>query len=84
MLPAFESRYKKRPGSPWGRSSQQLSDGRFAGIRQASLVDATAARFLDTPLPGDEGAVPTGERLQELLAEYHRQRGWTGRRTLAF
>jgi hypothetical protein len=28
------------------------------------------------PLPGDPAATLTGQRLQELVSEYHRQRGW--------
>jgi aldehyde:ferredoxin oxidoreductase len=37
--------------------------------------DTLPARFLDAPLPNDPAAALTGERLQELVAEYHRQRG---------
>jgi len=39
--------------------------------------DTIPARFLDAPLPGDPAAVLTRDRLQELVAEYYRQRGWT-------
>jgi len=39
--------------------------------------DTLPARFLDAPLPGDPAAVLTSDRLQELVAEYYRQRGWT-------
>jgi aldehyde:ferredoxin oxidoreductase len=38
--------------------------------------DTLPERFLNTPLPNDPEAVLTRERLQELVAEYHRQRGW--------
>jgi aldehyde:ferredoxin oxidoreductase len=38
--------------------------------------DTLPERFLDTPLPNDPAASLTRERLQELVAEYHRQRGW--------
>lgn len=38
--------------------------------------DTLPDRFLDTPLPNDPAAVLTRERLRELVAEYHRQRGW--------
>ena len=38
--------------------------------------DTLPARFLDTPLPNDPEASLSRERLQELVAEYHRQRGW--------
>ena len=41
--------------------------------------DTLPDRFLGTPLPTDPGAVLTRERLQELVAEYHRQRGWHAR-----
>ena len=37
--------------------------------------DTIPARFLDAPLPGDPTAVLTRDRLQELVAEYYRQRG---------
>ena len=39
--------------------------------------DTLPDRFLGTPLPGDLPAVLTRECLQELVGEYHRQRGWT-------
>ena len=38
--------------------------------------DTLPERFLDDALPGDPAAVLTAERLQQLVAEYHRQRGW--------
>ena len=38
--------------------------------------DTLPDRFLDTPLANDPEAVLTRARLQELVAEYHRQRGW--------
>jgi aldehyde:ferredoxin oxidoreductase len=38
--------------------------------------DTLPERFLNTPLPNDPAATLTRERLQELVAEYHRQRGW--------
>ena len=38
--------------------------------------DTLPARFLDAPLPNDPSATLTRERLQELVVEYHRQRGW--------
>ena len=40
--------------------------------------DTLPERFLTTPLPSDPSAVLTRERLQELVDEYHRQRGWEG------
>jgi aldehyde:ferredoxin oxidoreductase len=39
--------------------------------------DTLPERFLSTPLPNDPAAVLTRERLQELVDEYHRQRGWS-------
>ena len=38
--------------------------------------DTLPERFLDAPLPNDPAAVLSRERLEELVAEYHRQRGW--------
>jgi aldehyde:ferredoxin oxidoreductase len=38
--------------------------------------DTLPERFLTTPLPSDPAASLSRERLQELVAEYHRQRGW--------
>jgi aldehyde:ferredoxin oxidoreductase len=38
--------------------------------------DTLPDRFLNAPLPTDPAAVLTRERLEELVAEYHRQRGW--------
>jgi aldehyde:ferredoxin oxidoreductase len=38
--------------------------------------DTLPERFLDAALPGDAGAMLARETLGELVAEYHRQRGW--------
>ena len=38
--------------------------------------DTLPDRFLNTPLPGDAAATLSRERLDALVAEYHRQRGW--------
>ena len=38
--------------------------------------DTLPERFLDTPLPSDPAAALSRERLEALVAEYHRQRGW--------
>jgi len=38
--------------------------------------DTLPERFLNTPLPGDPGASLSREQLGNLVAEYHRQRGW--------
>jgi aldehyde:ferredoxin oxidoreductase len=51
--------------------------------RQFNLVagwtpaeDTLPERFLNTPLPNDPAASLSRERLDSLVAEYHRQRGW--------
>jgi len=46
----------------------------LAGWTQAE--DTLPERFLNTPLPNDPEASLTRERLDELVGEYHRQRGW--------
>ena len=38
--------------------------------------DTLPDRFLNTPLPNDPGASLSRERLDDLVTEYHRQRGW--------
>jgi aldehyde:ferredoxin oxidoreductase len=38
--------------------------------------DTLPDRFLNTPLPNDPAAALSRERLQDLVNEYHRQRGW--------
>jgi aldehyde:ferredoxin oxidoreductase len=38
--------------------------------------DTLPERFLSTPLPNDPDASLSRERLDSLVAEYHRQRGW--------
>jgi aldehyde:ferredoxin oxidoreductase len=38
--------------------------------------DTLPERFLNTPLPDDAAASLSRERLDALVAEYHRQRGW--------
>ena len=43
--------------------------------------DTLPQRFLNTPLPGDPSAALTGVCLQELVAEYHRQRGWASEKS---
>jgi aldehyde:ferredoxin oxidoreductase len=39
--------------------------------------DTLPARFLNTPLPNDPMASLSPERLDSVVAEYHRQRGWS-------
>jgi aldehyde:ferredoxin oxidoreductase len=70
----------------WDVTADELRDTArriVAARRRVNLLagwtpaeDTLPERFLDAPLPGDPTAVLTGERLQELVAEYHRQRGW--------
>lgn len=38
--------------------------------------DTLPERFLNTPLPNDPAAALSREKLDALVAEYHRQRGW--------
>ncbi len=38
--------------------------------------DTLPDRFLNTPLPNDPAASLSRERLDDLVSEYHRQRGW--------
>jgi aldehyde:ferredoxin oxidoreductase len=38
--------------------------------------DTLPERFLSAPLPDDPAAHLSRERLEELVSEYHRQRGW--------
>ena len=38
--------------------------------------DTLPERFLQTPLPNDPAAALSREQLDDLVAEYHRQRGW--------
>jgi aldehyde:ferredoxin oxidoreductase len=45
--------------------------------------DTLPERFLNTPLPDDPSASLSRNRLNELVAEYHRQRGIEGRRPMA-
>jgi len=38
--------------------------------------DTLPDRFLNTPLPSDPEAFLSRQRLDDLVTEYHRQRGW--------
>jgi aldehyde:ferredoxin oxidoreductase len=70
----------------WDVTADELRDTArriVAAKRQVNLLagwtpgeDTLPERFLDTPLPNDPASVLTHERLRELVAEYHRQRGW--------
>jgi aldehyde:ferredoxin oxidoreductase len=39
--------------------------------------DTLPDRFLEQPLDGDAAAVLSRDRLEALVGEYHRQRGWS-------
>jgi aldehyde:ferredoxin oxidoreductase len=70
----------------WDATAAELHDTarRIVGIkRRFNLLagwtideDTLPERFLDTPLPGDPAAAISREQLRDLVAEYHRQRGW--------
>jgi aldehyde:ferredoxin oxidoreductase len=70
----------------WDVTSDELRDTArriVATKRQVNLLagwtpeeDTLPERFLDAPLSSDPAASLSRERLQELVAEYHRQRGW--------
>jgi aldehyde:ferredoxin oxidoreductase len=81
-----ESAQMLRSVTGWDISPEELRDtarrivsakqefNRLAGWRSAE--DTLPERFLDAPLPDDPAARLTRDRLDELVAEYHRQRGW--------
>jgi aldehyde:ferredoxin oxidoreductase len=70
----------------WDATACELHDTarRIVGIkRRFNLLagwtideDTLPERFLETPLPGDPAAAIGREQLRDLVAEYHRQRGW--------
>jgi aldehyde:ferredoxin oxidoreductase len=70
----------------WDMTADELHDAArriVATKRQFNLLagwtpaeDTLPDRFLDAPLPADPSAALSRERLQDLVAEYHRQRGW--------
>ena len=70
----------------WDVTAAELRDTArriISAKRQVNLLagwtrdeDTLPERFLDAPLPNDPAATLTRERLHELVAEYHRQRGW--------
>jgi aldehyde:ferredoxin oxidoreductase len=87
----FEDFYTESAGmlravTGWDVTPDELRDTArriVATKRQVNLLagwtsaeDTLPERFLNSPLPNDPEAVLTRERLQELVAEYHRQRGW--------
>ena len=70
-------------GNGFEAETETDADGRWEiGVPEKATYEVTLdedtlpERFLDDPLPGDPAAVLTAERLQQLVAEYHRQRGW--------
>ena len=70
----------------WDVTADELRDTArriVAAKRQFNLLagwtpaeDTLPERFLKTPLPNDPDASLSRERLDDLVAEYHRQRGW--------
>lgn len=70
----------------WDVSADELRETArriVAAKRQFNLLagwtiaeDTLPERFLSTPLPGDAAASLSRETLEELVTEYHRQRGW--------
>jgi aldehyde:ferredoxin oxidoreductase len=70
----------------WDTTADELRETarRIVGAkRQFNLLagwtpaeDTLPDRFLNTPLPNDPAASLTRDRLGDLVAEYHRQRGW--------
>jgi aldehyde:ferredoxin oxidoreductase len=59
----------------WDATAGELREtaARIVGIKRQFNVPE---RFLNTPLPGDPEAAISRAQLEELVAEYHRQRGW--------
>jgi aldehyde:ferredoxin oxidoreductase len=70
----------------WDVTAQELRDTArriVAAKRQFNILagwtqaeDTLPDRFLNTPLPNDPAASLSRETLDDLVAEYHRQRGW--------
>jgi aldehyde:ferredoxin oxidoreductase len=70
----------------WDVSAGELRDTArriVSAKRQFNLLagwtpaeDTLPERFLNTPLPNDPAASLSRDRLDDLVAEYHRQRGW--------
>jgi aldehyde:ferredoxin oxidoreductase len=81
-----ESAGMLRAVTGWDVTADELRDTArriVATKRQVNLLagwtreeDTLPDRFFDSPLPNDPEASLSRERLQELVAEYHRQRGW--------
>jgi aldehyde:ferredoxin oxidoreductase len=81
-----ESAAMLRAITGWDVTPDELCDTArriVATKRQVNLLagwtlaeDTLPDRFFNSPLPNDPEASLSRERLQELVAEYHRQRGW--------
>jgi len=81
-----ESAAMLRAITGWDVTRDELCDTArriVATKRQVNLLagwtlaeDTLPDRFFNSPLPNDPEASLSRERLQELVAEYHRQRGW--------
>jgi aldehyde:ferredoxin oxidoreductase len=81
-----ESASMLRAVTGWDVTADELRERArqiVATKRQVNLLagwtpaeDTLPERFLDSPLPNDPEASLSRDRLQELVAEYHRQRGW--------
>jgi aldehyde:ferredoxin oxidoreductase len=81
-----ESAAMLRAVTGWDVTADELRETArriVAAKRQVNLLagwtveeDTLPERFLSTPLPNDPEASLSRERLHELVAEYHRQRGW--------
>jgi aldehyde:ferredoxin oxidoreductase len=81
-----ESAAMLRAVTGWDVTPEELHDTArriVATKRQVNLLagwtpaeDTLPDRFFNSPLPNDPEASLSRERLQALVAEYHRQRGW--------
>lgn len=81
-----ESAEMLRSVTGWDVSAEELHETArriVAAKRQFNLLagwtqaeDTLPDRFLNTPLPNDPAASLSRERLNDLVTEYHRQRGW--------
>ena len=81
-----ESAAMLRAVTGWDVTADELRDTArriLSAKRQFNLLagwtpdeDTLPDRFFNAPLPNDPGAMLSRERLEELVAEYHRQRGW--------
>ena len=77
-----ESRFEKESGTVF-LELRETARRIVSAKRQFNLLagwtpaeDTLPERFLNTPLPNDLTASLSRDRLDALVAEYHRQRGW--------